>query len=537
MLTAWRVDEVAPLLREADAHAREGRWAVGMVAYEAAPAFDPAFRTREPLAGIPLAAFAIFDAPSGLEDDSPDGGAFACSHWRAELSRASFEERVERIRARIAAGDFYQVNLTQRLRARFDGCARGLFYALCAAQPGAYSLYLDFGEWHVASVSPELFFSWNPATGALLARPMKGTAPLSKSAEELLASPKDRAENLMIVDLLRNDMARAARQGSVRVADLFAIETYATLHQMTSTIAAETQPGADLAQIFAALFPFGSITGAPKIAAMHAIAELEASPRGVYCGALGVLQPGGAARFSVGIRTVAIAAGQAECGLGSGVTWDSSPAAEFEECQVKRRFLLRASAAFELLESIKLEDGAFWLLDRHLERLARAAEHFGFPFDLRAIEQALAEAASRSVSGAYAVRLLLSRNGSVRTETAPPPVTPRHPKVALASAPISSDDEFLRYKTTNRAVYEALAPKTPDVFDTLLFNERGEITEFTRGNVALALDGEWVTPPEASGLLPGTLRAELLLQGKTCRARCQAGRPVRARRRCGSSTA
>lgn len=283
---------------------------------------------------------------------------------------------------------------------------------------------------------------------------------------------------------------------------------------MTSTIAAETVPGTDLAQIFAALFPCGSITGAPKIAAMQAIAELEASPRGAYCGALGVAQPGGAALFSVGIRTVAIAGGQAECGLGSGVTWDSSPAAEYDECQVKRRFLLRASAAFDLLESIRLEDGAFWLLDRHLERLARAAEHFGFPFDRGAIERSLAEVAARHATGAHAVRLLLSRSGTVKTENSPPPVTPPHPKVALASAPVSSDDEFLRYKTTNRAVYEAFAPKNPDVFDTLLYNERGEITEFTRGNVALALDGKWVTPPEASGLLPGTLRSELLAQGK-----------------------
>jgi para-aminobenzoate synthetase / 4-amino-4-deoxychorismate lyase len=512
VLAAWRLDEVAPLLREAERCARLGRWAIGMVAYEAAPAFDPAFRTREPPPHLPLAAFAIFDAPAARDENATE--SFACSQWRSDLPRAGFMERVERIRAGIAAGDFYQVNFTDRLRARFEGDARAFFDALRAAQPGAYALFLDFGDWQIASVSPELFFSWSPASGELIARPMKGTAPLSQSAADLAASEKDRAENLMIVDLLRNDMARVAREGSVRVNELFAVETYATLRQMTSTITAETLPDADLAQIFAALFPCGSITGAPKIAAMKAIADLEASPRGAYCGALGIVQPGGAALFSVGIRTVAIAREEAECGLGSGVTWDSSPAAEYKECQIKRRFLMQASAAFDLLESIKLEDGAYWLLDRHFERLAGAAEHFGFRLDMNAAGRALSEVAARHASGGHAVRLLVSRTGAVRTEIAPMPVTPARPRVALAAAPVLSDDEFLRYKTTNRAVYEAHAPKSADIFDTLLFNERGEITEFTRGNIALDIDGERVTPAEESGLLPGTLRAELLAQGK-----------------------
>jgi para-aminobenzoate synthetase / 4-amino-4-deoxychorismate lyase len=512
VLTACRLDEVAPVLLEAERQARQGRWAVGMVAYEAAPAFDPAFRTQAPLPGFPLAAFAIFDAPFAVEDGR-SSGAFACSHWWSELSRSAFEERVEKIRAGIAAGDFYQVNFTQRLRADFEGDARAFFDALRAAQPDAYALSLDFGDWQIASVSPELFFSWRPATGELIARPMKGTAPLSQSAAGLAASAKDRAENLMIVDLLRNDMTRVCRQGSVRVDKLFEVETYATLRQMTSTIVAEAPPDADLAQIFAALFPCGSITGAPKIAAMKPIVELETSPRGVYCGALGVLQPGGAALFSVGIRTVAIVNGKAECGIGSGVTWDSGPAAEYEECQIKRRFLLRASAAFQLLESIKLENGVYWLLNWHLERLARSMEHFGFPVNRGVAEEALSEIAVQHVPGAHAVRLLVSRTGAVRTEIGPMPVTPAHPRVALAAAPVSSDDEFLRYKTTNRAVYEAHAPKSASIFDTLLFNERGEITEFTRGNVALDLDGKRVTPPETSGLLPGTLRAELLAEG------------------------
>ena len=321
-----------------------------MVAYEAAPAFDDAFQTLPPSEGIPLAAFAIFDAPSEPDEDTAKA-VFRCSHWQSDMAPAVFREKVEDIREGIAAGAYYQVNLTTRLRAKFEGEPRALFDLLCEAQPGAYALFLDFGEWQIASVSPELFFAWNPATAEIVARPMKGTAPPSQSAAGLRASTKDRAENLMIVDLLRNDIARVARQGSVRVPELFTIETFATVRQMTSTIIGETVPGMDLATIFAALFPCGSITGAPKIAAMQAIAALETSPRGAYCGALGVVQPGGAALFSVGIRTVAIANGEAECGVGSGIVWDSSPAEEHQECLIKRRFLLRASAALTFRSS------------------------------------------------------------------------------------------------------------------------------------------------------------------------------------------
>jgi len=510
---AWRTEDVVPLLLEIERHARRGRWAMGMVAYEAAPAFDPAFETLAPLTELPLAAFAIFDAPMAAPEKVHEK-PFAFSHWCAGIPCADFLEKVERVRTGIAAGDYYQVNLSTRLRAGFEGEHQAFFKSLCDAQPGSYALYLDFEKWQIASVSPELFFAWTPATGDLVTRPMKGTAPLSKSAADLGASAKDRAENLMIVDLLRNDISRVARQGSVSVPELFAIQSLATVRQMTSTITAVTAPDCDLAKIFTALFPCGSVTGAPKIAAMKEIAALETSPRGAYCGALGVVQPGGNALFSVGIRTVTLGQGQAECGLGSGITSDSSAAGEYEECQIKRRFLLRASAAFDLLESIKLQDGAYWLLDRHCERLERTAEYFGFAFDGDAIHGALGEVLARHQTGGHGVRLLLSRNGAVRLERAPLPVTPSHPWVAVAPAPISSNDEFLCHKTTHRAVYEAFAPRNPDIFDTLLFNERAEITEFTRGNVAVELDGELVTPAAVCGLLPGTLRAELLAQAK-----------------------
>jgi len=510
LLVAARLDDVMPVIREAEDHARQGRWAVGFVAYEAAPAFDPALKTLAPVESFPLAAFAIFDAPSPPRDEA---STFACAGWNADMTRADHADRIARIRDGIAEGAHYQVNLTMRLASRFEGDPFGLFEALRRAQPHAYAIYLDLGDWQIASVSPELFFAWEPRTRALLARPMKGTARADAPPEALLASPKERAENLMIVDLLRNDISRVSVDGTVHVPKLFSVETLSTVQQMTSTITGTARPKTALADIFGALFPCGSVTGAPKIAAMQAIAALETGPRGVYCGALGVIEPGGAATFSVGIRTAAIAKGAAVCGIGSGITWDSNAADEYEECIMKRRFLLRASASFDLLETMKIEEGAVVLLPRHMARLARAAAHFGFPFDEAEVRRAIAYACAKLPTGAHRLRLLLSRAGAVTLEAGPTPPTPANALVVLARSPVSSDDEFLRYKTTNRAVYEAHAPKDAAIFDTLLFNERGEITEFTRGNVAALIDGRLVTPPEISGLLPGTLRAELLARG------------------------
>ena len=484
---------------------------MGMVAYEAAPAFDPAFEVFAPQGDFPLAAFAFFDVPPAPFPTSAEG-TFTCALWRDDISRAAFLEKIDSIRAAIARGEYYQTNLTTRLRAEFGGDPEGFFHALCAAQPDSYAFFLDFGPWQIASVSPEMFFAWNPETGELTTRPMKGTASLGRSAEDLQASPKDRAENLMIVDLLRNDIARVATD--VRVPELFTIQNLPTLRQMTSTVTGRTNKGTSLADIFAALFPCGSITGAPKIAAMQAIAALETSPRGAYCGALGVVQPGGEARFSVGIRTVTMAGDKAVCGLGSGITWDSDPVAEIEENRMKRRFLFRASAAFDLVETLRLENGAYWLLTRHVERLRTSAAYFGFAHDERAVSEILRTLACENPVGLYRVRLLASREGRLKTEIYPLEAGASEINVALAATPVASDDEFLRHKTTNRAVYESFAPKDAAIFDTLLFNERGEITEFTRGNVAVEIDGQLVTPPESCGLLAGTLRGELLATGK-----------------------
>ncbi len=524
VMVAQDLAEVPGVIAEAEHHVHHGGWAVGSVAYEAAPAFDAAFVVRPPAGPWPLAVFALYDRPDESLAEGPPGHC-ECGHWRPAASRENVIAAVETIRQGIAAGDYCQVNLTTSLRCAFAGEPVALFAALRQAQPEGYCAFLDAGAWQVLSVSPELFFDWQ-ADGTLTTRPMKGTAPReddakrdSEAARQLAASEKERAENLMIVDLLRNDLARVAVTGSVRVPRLFDIEALPTAWQMTSTVQATTRPGTRLAGVFGALFPCGSVTGAPKVAAMQAIARLESEPRGVYCGAVGILRPGGHATFNVAIRTVAIDRqhGLAECGVGSGITFDSAAEDEYAEWMVKRRFLLRATATFQLLETLRLEDGTYWLLPRHLARLREGAAHFGFPCDAARVQAALDDVAAEHAKGAWRVRLLLDRQGRASAECFPLEPSPADAVVVLAESAVESDEEFLRHKTTERTAYERHQPPA-GAFDTLLWNGKGEITEFTRGNVVVELDGRRVTPPSACGLLPGILRAELLARSEIAEA-------------------
>jgi para-aminobenzoate synthetase/4-amino-4-deoxychorismate lyase len=383
----------------------------------------------------------------------------------------------------------------------------------------------------VSSVSPELFFHWKD--GVVTTQPMKGTAPRGAddatdraSADALLATPKERAENLMIVDLLRNDLSRIAAPGSVRVPRLFELHALPTVWQMTSTIRARTRPGLRLAELFAALFPCGSVTGAPKRAAMAAIRSLEASPRGVYCGALGVMQPGGEVTFNVPIRTVVLRADdprdparwRMECGIGSGITYDSRAASEAQEWRDKQAFLRRAARPVELLESLRLEDGRYWLLDGHLARLAQAAKHFGHPLDVARVRDALDATARTLPTGVHKVRLRVTDRGEVLVDASPLAPTQEPVRLAFASRPMPPADEFILHKTTRREAYAAFTP-TGGAFDTLLWNAAGELTETTIGNVALRIDGRWLTPPVSAGLLPGVCRAALLAEGRVAEAR------------------
>ena len=534
-LTAHTQDQLRPLLDAVQQAALRGLWCVGSVRYEAAAAFDTALSVHT--ADGPLACFAVYDQPLPWPEHDTDDTAAAHATWQLGLQRPAFDEAIAGIHTAIQRGDVYQVNytapLTGTLAAHADEASdtRALFVALQRAQPGGYAAWLNLAGEQVLSVSPELFFDWNLAdvqAGQLLARPMKGTAPRGMNAEDdahqahtLRTSPKERAENVMVVDLLRNDMSRVAQPFSVRVPRLFHTQALPSVWQMTSDVTATTRPGCSLADVFAALFPCGSVTGAPKVQAMQIIKALEPAPRGVYCGAVGVVRPvfqatgaGLHATFNVPIRTVTARQRVLRCSTGSGITADATAEGEWREWQHKRAFVQRASQPFELLETLALVGGHYRHAPLHLARLASAAAHFGFADDGSAF-QALADLAACRLQGTWRVRLLLDVSGQARAEAFALPESPAQIQLQLANRPMAeAHSEFTRFKTTHRAHYDALTPTEPGVFDTVLWNEQGEITECTRGNVAMLVDGRWVTPPLACGLLGGVGRALALQSGQ-----------------------
>lgn len=520
VLLARTVDEVQGVLQQVQACADAGLWCVGYVRYEAAPAFDAALQVHTPdAADGPLAWFGVHHAP--LVDEAP-WQALAPEptvQWADTLDRAAFDAGMAAIHAAIASGELYQVNYTAPLVAPFAGAALPWFHALRRAQPRAYSAFIDTGDEQVLSVSPELFFDWKD--GRLLSRPMKGTALRGTTPEEdaaqaqaLRSSPKEQAENVMIVDLIRNDLSRVAQPHSVQVPRLFHLEALPSVWQMTSDVQALSRAGKRLVDVFKALFPCGSITGAPKVQAMRKLCALEPAARGVYCGAVGVVRPGGHATFNVAIRTVVVRGGVARCGIGSGITADAGADGEWAEWQGKRRFLERASQPFELLETLALREGQWGHLDDHLQRATAAAGHFGFVWRAETVGSTLDALQAAHPRGAWRVRLLVQPDGQCTGQAFALADTAQPVRLQLADRPLLlPQSEFVRYKTTRRAHYDAFTPNDPQVFDTILWNTKGELTECTRGNIALQLDSQWVTPPLACGLLAGVGRAVLLRQG------------------------
>lgn len=521
-LSTQRLEEVLPLLRRAESEVERGACLAGFISYEAAPAFDSAL-TAHPPDEFPLLWLGVFDAEQvqRLANLPPLPGAYRIGEWQATVSEAEYAEAIARIKAEIAAGQTYQVNYTYRLRAPFSGEPGALFTQMAEAQRAAYSAYVDTGRFVLCSASPELFFERTGRT--VRAKPMKGTAARGRTLAEdeaqarwLHHDPKNRAENVMIVDMLRNDLGRVAEVGSVRVPALFETERYPTVWQMTSTVTAETR--ASLAQLLAALFPCASITGAPKRSTMEIIRALEATPRRAYCGAIGFVLPDGRAQFNVAIRTVLIdrALGQAEYGVGSGVVWDSDAGDEWAECQVKSRVLRARLPSFALLESLRWEPAtSYFLLDHHLRRLRDSAVYFGFMLDEAAVRARLEVLARALLPVPHKVRLLVEREGGLHVEAAPLPEAEVQPvRLALAPQPVNSSDYFLFHKTTHRRVYDEARAARPEADDVVLWNERGEITETCLANLAVKLDGAWWTPPVEAGLLPGVYRAELLEAGR-----------------------
>ncbi|MFG6449768.1 chorismate-binding protein [Roseateles sp. BYS180W] len=536
-LCAWDAQSLRTVLQQAHAAALAGAWVLGGLRYEAAAALDPSLSTHPAPATVPLAEFHIWtEAPAPWPEPGPTP-APGCGDWLPTEPEAQSASAIERIRDYIRAGDCYQINLTTRLQAQQPVEALdALFWALRAAQPGGFALYLrGMRSGDVASVSPELFFDWRPLPAQttagdtpwlLAAQPMKGTAPRGADAaadeaaqQYLHTSAKERAENLMIVDLLRNDLSRVARTGTVRVPRLFELHALSTVWQMTSTVTALSRPGLGLDEVMAALFPCGSVTGAPKRRAMQVITELETQARGWYCGALGLMQPGGALTFNVPIRTVQAQPEQAAlCGIGSGITLDSEPSAELAEWRAKARFLWRAQAPVAALETLRLQDGVFQREARHRARMQRCARQFGLPWSDTAWRSQLQSLVAAHPQGAWRVRLTLNAQGLWSSQATALQEWPETVPVALCDQRLDTQGaaaEFVRHKTTRREHYEQrLQHKPAQALDVLLVNAQGELTEGCLTNLALCIDGQWLTPPLSAGLLAGVMRQELLEQGR-----------------------
>ena len=491
------------VLEFAEREARSGSHVAVMLSYEAAPAFDSAFITHQP-SDFPLAWAAVID---GEVDEV--GESYTSTAWKALVTRDEYDRSVSRIRELIAAGDTYQVNYSFPLTSSFNGDAFAWFQDLCAAQGAQYSVYLDLGRYKVLCISPELFFERRG--NHAITRPMKGTvrrgrwpAEDRELADWLASSAKDRAENVMIVDLLRNDLGKVSVPGSVRVSSLFDLERFETVWQMTSTVESTLREGTTLVDLMRALFPCGSITGAPKIRTMQIINELERFPRGAYTGAIGLLKPGGDCVFNVAIRTVVIDSetGVATFGVGGGVTIDSTAEREYQECLVKSRFLHSKAVEFQLFESILLEDGEYYLLEDHIARLNESAEYFGF-IGTR-INADLERIAIENPQGSLKVRVTLWKDGRIETDLTPVELLGEVKGVELATEHVDSSDRFLFHKTTRRRGGD----------NEIFWNERGEVTESSIANVVVPIDGELCTPPIECGLLPGVFRNHLLKQGK-----------------------
>lgn len=540
ILETDRIERVAPLLSEVIRLREQYNWsAVGFISYEASPAFDPLYPSHKGPAGIslPLLRFALYDSCTGFTDLPAEADwesdrtslhgyppeLWALSSWRGQPEFPDYRTAILEIKEELARGMSYQINFTWRQYADFSGSPYAWFRALCGKRPGSYLAYLEWEDRAVLSLSPELFFTLNGSE--LTLKPMKGTARPTgdpekdaQIARELSSDQKNRAENLMICDMIRNDAGRIAEPGSVTVPELFGTELFPTVIQMTSTVKARlgTQ---GTSEVFRALFPCASITGAPKLSSMRIINRLEGSPRGLYTGSIGRIDGAtGRMVFNVAIRTAVVDRNRhlAVYGAGSGIVWDSDPQSEYSECLLKTQ-VVEPDEAFYVFDSLLLENGRFLYAEAHKKRLIDSCRYFAHPLDEEILEREMAKLALRYPEGSWKVRLLAARDGGISCEAAPPPPLPAPYRLALAPFRVHSGDPFLRHKTSRRSIFdralEAARALHPGASDAILWNERGELTETCRANLVLELDGKLYTPPLDSGLLPGVLRADLLSRG------------------------
>ncbi|MBD3314257.1 MAG: aminodeoxychorismate synthase component I, partial [Chitinivibrionales bacterium] len=537
VVVAQRLEEVPGALEDVERLSKT-HWVAGFVAYEAAYALEERlakFCTTTPTGELPPVWFGAFSRPYVFDHrtgcwDRPIPSPVRTAPpnclptIRNTIEHKRYTETIAAIKHWIAEGHTYQANFTFDMELCYDGEPFGLYRMIRENQRTPYCSFIHTAYGHIASFSPELFFRQR---GELITvKPMKGTARRGYFAEEdakirewLVADEKNRAENVMIVDLLRNDLGRVCRPGTVHVRKLFEVEMHPTVHQMTSTIQGRLRRGTGLRELFRALFPCGSVTGAPKIRTMEIIRELEQGPRGIYCGAVGYVAPTRKAEFSVPIRTLLKGAGSRHWRyrVGSGIVWESNPAAEWEECKIKCAFLTQQKPRFELLESILYRNGP-WYLKEHRDRLFFSARYFGYPLKRRELERLIADI-RRSIppGSSHKVRILLSADGNLRWESSPlksgafPSIM-----VELSPNPINEKELLLYHKTTHRPWYAESFERASkgECYDVIHTNSGGEITEGARSNVFARIDGRLVTPPVSCGLLAGVLRRRLIESGK-----------------------
>jgi para-aminobenzoate synthetase/4-amino-4-deoxychorismate lyase len=513
VIEARRPDEVGPALARL-----RGRHAAGFVGYEAGHALEPKLA---PLAGEvgadspPLLWFGLFDGFENVDAAAllPDAAGAWAARPRPKVGQADHETAVARALDHILAGDIYQANLTFQAEVATAGHPLALYAAIRPRARAGWGGIVFTGEYWLLSFSPELFFTVE--AGRATARPMKGTAPAASDPEALRRDPKQRAENLMIVDLLRNDLSRLSKPGSVKVPALFEVEPYPTVLQMTSTVTAELEDGRDAVDLLGTIFPCGSVTGAPKIRAMEIIASLERERRGPYTGSIGRLAPGGQAAFNVAIRTLVLREGEnlARLGLGSGIVADSVASDEWRECLAKGEFVATARR-FDLIETMRFDPGdGIAELDRHLARMKRSADALGFDFDRHHARNEL-QAATFFLREARKLRLLLSPGGALAIETRPLPEPTEGPVgVALAPLPVEPEDFRLRHKTSDRRFYDE-ARATAGTFEVVFVGADGFLTEGSFTTLFVERGGRLLTPPLARGLLPGVLREVLIEEGR-----------------------
>lgn len=509
-------DDVKAAMAELRAARERGLHAAGYLTYDAGKGFEP--RAEAHPGKGPCLWFGLFERYEDVDPTAllPDPAGAWAGAPQPNISRARYEAQFDRVAELISAGDIYQANLTFRATVPYAGSPAALYALLRGRARAGYGALIATGEQWLLSLSPELFVALEG--GQLTARPMKGTAVRQAdperdraAAEQLAADPKQRAENLMILDLMRNDLARVARAGSVAVPQLFDVERYPTVHQMVSTVTATLAPDLDALDALAALFPCGSITGAPKLRAMEIICDVEDDARGVYTGSIGRLDANGDAMFNVAIRTLTLDGGSATLGLGSGVVADSNAAEEWAECLAKGAFVTAGETPFDLIETMQFDpEAGMPLLERHLARMKASANLFGFEFDRHAARNEL-QAATFRLRHPAKVRLLLSASGAVAIGISALPEAPNGPvTVAIRPHEVAPDDFRLVHKTSRRSFYK----RVPGAFETLYTDAQGYLTEGSFTSIFVERDAVLVTPPLSRGLLPGVLRAELLATGR-----------------------